>query len=68
MLGVTRDVNSFHVMLILLATGELRPHTKQSGGSHISTTTWLCKVSMPSIYYHHFLAAGKLGSIDSNKT
>ena len=55
-------------MLILLATGEPRPHTKQSGGSHISTTTWLCKVSMPSIYYHHFLAAGKLGSIDSNKT
>ena len=49
-------------------TGELKSHTKQSGGTHISTTTWLWKISMWSLYYHQVLAAGKLGSIDLNKT
>ena len=49
-------------------TGELKPHAKQSGGAHISTTRWLWKVSMWSLYYHQILAAGKLGSIDLNKT
>ena len=49
-------------------TGELKPHTKQSGGAHISTTTWLWKISMWSLYYHQVLAAGKLRSIDLNKS
>ena len=49
-------------------TGELKPQTKQFGGAPISTTTWLWKISMWSLYYHHVLAAGKLGSIDLNKT
>ena len=41
---------------------------KQSGGAHVSTTTWFLKSSMWSLYYCHILAAGKLGSIDLNKT
>ena len=49
-------------------TGELKPHTKQYGGAHISTTKRLWKIPMWSLYYHHILAAGKLGSIDLNKT
>ena len=40
----------------------------QSGGAHIPTTTRLWKVCLWSLYYHHILAAGNLGSIDSNKT
>ena len=51
-----------------LATGELKANRKQSGGVHISITTWLSKMSMWSLYYRHILAAGKLGSINSNKT
>ena len=47
-------------------TGELKSQTKQSGGAHISTTAWLWKISMGSLYYHQILAAGKLGSIDLN--
>ena len=49
-------------------TGEFKPHTKQSGGVHIFPATCNWKISMRSLYYHHILAAGKLGSIDSNKT
>ena len=46
-------------------TGELKPYTKQFGDAHIFTTTGDLYVItiLPS-----FLAAGKLGSIDSNKT
>ena len=49
-------------------TGALKPHMKQSGGAHISTTTLLWKISMWSLYYHHILTAAKLGSIDSNNS
>ena len=48
-------------------TDELKSHTKQSGGAHISTATWVWKVSMWSLYYHQILAAGNLGSIDLNE-
>ena len=34
----------------------------------IFSTTWLWKISMGPLCYHHILAAGKLRSIDSNKT
>ena len=40
--------------------GELKSHMKQSGGAHISTKTWLWKISMSSLYYNHSLTAGKL--------
>ena len=43
-------------------------HTKQSGGRHISTTKQPWEIYMSSLYYHHILAAGKLWSIDSDKT
>ena len=49
-------------------TGEIKPHRMQSGGAHIPTTTWLWKFSMWSLYDHQFLAAGKLGITDLNKT
>ena len=49
-------------------TGEVKPRTKQSGGAHISTTTWLWKISMGSLYHHQILAAGKLRSIDLKNT
>ena len=47
---------------------KLKLHLKQSGGALISITTWLWKISMQSLYYYYIFAAGKLGSIDSNKT
>ena len=53
--------------LYCLATREIKAHTKQSGGTQILTTTWLWKISMWSLYYHHILADGKLGGIESNK-
>ena len=49
-------------------TGEIKPHTKQFRGAHISTTIQLSKMSMWSLYYNHILAAGKLGRTFSNKT
>ena len=48
-------------------TGELKLYTKQSGGAYISITIWLWKVSLWSLYYHHILVTGTLGSINSNK-
>ena len=56
------------MIISLPMTGELKPYTKQPGGGHISTTTWLWEISIWSLYYHHILAAEKVGSIDSNKT
>ena len=49
-------------------TCELKPCTKQTGGAHISTSTWLWKVSMWSLSYHQILTAGKVESIVLNKT
>ena len=48
-----------------LVNGELTSHTKVL--KNISTT-WFWKISMWPLYYYHILAAGKLRSIDSNKT
>ena len=66
-----RSYKRFYLLSLYVnfnVTGKLKPHTKQSAGAHISTTTWLWEISMWSLYYDHILAAGKLGSIDSNKT
>ena len=41
-----------------LASDKPKSHTKQYGGAHISTTTWLWKISRWSLYCHHILVAG----------
>ena len=49
------------------ANGKLKLHVKLSRGVHISTTIWLWKIFMWSLYSYYILAAGKLKDIDSNK-
>ena len=63
-----QEILTSFLLYVNFTACELKPHAKQSWDPRISTKTLLLKISMRWQYYHHTLAAGKLGNIDSNKT